>query len=171
MGRTAFSTPDYRCLTCGYPLNSLSSNRCPECGCEFNPEDPSTYVYCVLDGRRLAMLALKSWFALFFPIAFNLMLVAVGDLGLSKFPIVDDGLFGLALMVWVAGPMYGWNEARVTMEEIYEARRGGATRLKHPAVARFAIVFLWLLSAIPLIIVVGSLVVIAGRVAFRMMFR
>ena len=32
-----------RCLRCGYILNGLPEPRCPECGLEFLPEDPSTY--------------------------------------------------------------------------------------------------------------------------------
>ncbi len=31
------------CLDCDYPLDQLSSDRCPECGREFNPDDPSTF--------------------------------------------------------------------------------------------------------------------------------
>ncbi len=31
-----------RCLTCDYPLLSLSENRCPECGRGFDPADPRT---------------------------------------------------------------------------------------------------------------------------------
>lgn len=32
-----------RCLFCRYPLEGLSSNRCPECGREFDPHDPATF--------------------------------------------------------------------------------------------------------------------------------
>jgi hypothetical protein len=32
-----------QCLRCGYLLRGLTRNRCPECGQEFTPEDPSTY--------------------------------------------------------------------------------------------------------------------------------
>jgi hypothetical protein len=30
------------CLTCHYPLRELTVNRCPECGREFDPDDPAT---------------------------------------------------------------------------------------------------------------------------------
>ena len=30
------------CLACGYPLNNLPANRCPECGRAFDPADPRT---------------------------------------------------------------------------------------------------------------------------------
>lgn len=32
-----------RCLFCRYPLEGLASNRCPECGREFDPHDPATF--------------------------------------------------------------------------------------------------------------------------------
>ncbi|RMF85029.1 MAG: hypothetical protein D6744_02075 [Planctomycetota bacterium] len=37
--------PDQRryCLGCGYDLRRLPSNRCPECGAVFDPEQPQTY--------------------------------------------------------------------------------------------------------------------------------
>ena len=31
------------CLGCDYQLDHLSSRRCPECGREFDPADPSTF--------------------------------------------------------------------------------------------------------------------------------
>lgn len=37
------TVPDMRCLTCEYPLHSLGSNRCPECGRPFDPDDASTF--------------------------------------------------------------------------------------------------------------------------------
>jgi hypothetical protein len=32
-----------RCLSCHYDLRKLTGRRCPECGCTFDPNDPSTY--------------------------------------------------------------------------------------------------------------------------------
>lgn len=32
-----------RCKTCRYSLANLTANRCPECGREFDPNDPRTY--------------------------------------------------------------------------------------------------------------------------------
>jgi hypothetical protein len=32
-----------RCLSCGYDLRNLTEHRCPECGREFDPNDPSTF--------------------------------------------------------------------------------------------------------------------------------
>src|SRR5690349_11519396 len=31
------------CLKCGYSLRGLTDNHCPECGTEFDPENPSTF--------------------------------------------------------------------------------------------------------------------------------
>ena len=35
-------TPNARCLNCNYPLHSLPTNTCPECGQQFNPANPAT---------------------------------------------------------------------------------------------------------------------------------
>lgn len=32
-----------RCLNCGYIVDGLSDNRCPECGRAFDPDNPKTY--------------------------------------------------------------------------------------------------------------------------------
>lgn len=32
-----------RCLSCLYDLRNLAEHRCPECGREFDPNDPSTF--------------------------------------------------------------------------------------------------------------------------------
>lgn len=32
-----------RCRNCGYSLHGLAEHRCPECGLQFDPEDPTTY--------------------------------------------------------------------------------------------------------------------------------
>lgn len=32
-----------RCLDCGYSLQGLPENRCPECGRSFDPNDPETF--------------------------------------------------------------------------------------------------------------------------------
>jgi len=32
-----------RCLNCKYDLRQLSEHRCPECGREFDPDDPQTF--------------------------------------------------------------------------------------------------------------------------------
>lgn len=31
------------CLSCNYDLRNLTEHRCPECGCEFDPADESTF--------------------------------------------------------------------------------------------------------------------------------
>ena len=33
-----------RCLTCNYDLRKLSEHRCPECGREFEPSDPASFM-------------------------------------------------------------------------------------------------------------------------------
>lgn len=36
--------PRYLCANCRYPLEGLESNECPECGYQFNPSDPSSFI-------------------------------------------------------------------------------------------------------------------------------
>jgi hypothetical protein len=33
-----------RCLSCKYDLSHLAEHRCPECGREFDPSDPTTFI-------------------------------------------------------------------------------------------------------------------------------
>jgi hypothetical protein len=32
-----------RCKACQYSLEHLTERRCPECGCQFDPNDPDTF--------------------------------------------------------------------------------------------------------------------------------
>ena|GEM_PF-7122769 len=41
---TGDSKPANRCIWCGYILDHLPENRCPECGNEFDPDDPGNVV-------------------------------------------------------------------------------------------------------------------------------
>lgn len=43
MGTAKIVTDPPRCLTCGYVLLGLPDGRCPECGREFDSDNPSTY--------------------------------------------------------------------------------------------------------------------------------
>jgi hypothetical protein len=45
------SRPTMWCKQCGYALNGLSENRCPECGREFDPNDSSTFSIASTPGR------------------------------------------------------------------------------------------------------------------------
>jgi hypothetical protein len=40
-----------RCLGCKYPLRGLTINRCPECGREFDPNNPKTMYWGRMPGR------------------------------------------------------------------------------------------------------------------------
>lgn len=31
------------CIRCEYELTGLTDDRCPECGCKFDPDDPSSF--------------------------------------------------------------------------------------------------------------------------------
>jgi hypothetical protein len=47
-----------RCLGCGYILDGLPENRCPECGRRFDPSDLRTYLLKTYSGRPLLALAI-----------------------------------------------------------------------------------------------------------------
>ena len=49
-----------RCLGCGYILDGLPENRCPECGRPFDPGDPSTYLTSRPSGRGYLVAAIAS---------------------------------------------------------------------------------------------------------------
>ncbi|MGD8453870.1 MAG: hypothetical protein PVJ57_18805 [Phycisphaerae bacterium] len=49
-----------RCLGCGYILDHLPENRCPECGRAFDPDDPETFAHQVVDGRLALRTALSA---------------------------------------------------------------------------------------------------------------
>jgi hypothetical protein len=67
------------CLECNYPLEHLSSQRCPECGRPFDPSDPSTMNM----GRALG--ALVKW-----------------ALGPIRPPIVIATLLASGFVLWTA---------------------------------------------------------------------
>ena len=73
-----------RCLTCDYALLGLASNRCPECGTEFDPQDERTFrVGCEIGvvGRIL----------LSQPGAFSLTVAFIATLTLLVAESVPDG--------------------------------------------------------------------------------
>jgi hypothetical protein len=41
-----------RCLNCQYSLENLAARRCPECSCEFDPNDPNTFDTGASSGQR-----------------------------------------------------------------------------------------------------------------------
>lgn len=74
----SMSSPQHkRCLGCGYILNGLPENRCPECGRSFDPDDPETYLCDQADGRKYLAAALLGLFAMTSP----LMVVSLLRLG------------------------------------------------------------------------------------------
>ncbi len=54
-----------RCLNCGYILDGLPENRCPECGRPFDPEDPDSFTWGTRhrSGWAYLGLAIACWVA------------------------------------------------------------------------------------------------------------
>jgi hypothetical protein len=53
-----------RCLNCRYDLRNLGEHRCPECGREFDPTDPTTFSLperMMMTGRAFVRLALFAY--------------------------------------------------------------------------------------------------------------
>ncbi len=95
-------TPARRCLTCGYPVDHLLENRCPECGREFDPNDPGTYAtgdirFASGSGYLIAVCV----GALL--IAAPFLYVAAGGERSSGFWMVPSGGFLLCLMALPVG--------------------------------------------------------------------
>jgi len=96
------STPHMRCLGCGYILDGLPENRCPECGRGFDPEDPKTYAASSRSGYRYLALAMGSAVAVVTP----LVIAELADRGLvrpGRFAVLGSALMvgGVAAAVFV----------------------------------------------------------------------
>src|SRR4051812_34313639 len=68
------SPPVGSCRGCGYALRGLSSNRCPECGREFDPADRKTMNM----GRRPGMIARRLARPLGWPVLAAMLLASAG---------------------------------------------------------------------------------------------
>src|SRR5688572_8901282 len=106
------------CLDCGYALHGLPTPRCPECGREFDPLDPTTMNM----GRELSELAkwvlgpvrwpvsLMSWAAI--AIALWYARLPGGQIANSSsiWILSSLGVLWLAWPVvrWIAARKYGW---------------------------------------------------------------
>ena len=69
------------CLDCGYPLDGLPEQRCPECGRKFDIKEPCTYSTSVLPTTR------ASWMARGYLIV---SCTGVGLIGLTAFTALRD---------------------------------------------------------------------------------
>lgn len=67
-----------RCLSCKYELSNLTEHRCPECGREFDPNDPATFLVHRESIRGLvirAMIILVCSYIVSYLFAYNYLLV------------------------------------------------------------------------------------------------
>lgn len=91
---------DARCLSCGYSLFGLPEPRCPECGREFDPLNPVTFIppdpwwVRVLKGRVISKGQSPIWW--------GILLTVVGGLPVPYFFILNYP--GIALIL-VGGPL------------------------------------------------------------------
>ncbi len=111
MTETATEKPIGLCLDCDYPLQHLQTNRCPECGREFDPADPKSMNM----GRKIGTTA---WWwigpvsrKMYAAIGFGLLLTLwYARLPNNIFqPMTTACLIwaGIA-MVWLAWPALSW---------------------------------------------------------------
>jgi hypothetical protein len=84
-----------RCLGCGYILDGLPENRCPECGRRFHPDDPATFLVWRESGRTYLRVAFAGALAMATPTILLRRLIPpglnVGSVGLGI-------LWGLGLL-------------------------------------------------------------------------
>ena len=57
-----------RCLGCGYLLEGLPENRCPECGLEFDPDNPDSFMSRQYSGLPYLIAILLSIVAMVIPL-------------------------------------------------------------------------------------------------------
>jgi hypothetical protein len=80
-----------RCLGCGYILDGLPENRCPECGRTFDLKNPATYLTKLKSGRRYLFLAVLGVAILLLPLS----VAELGDLGI----LANVGNWGFAVIL------------------------------------------------------------------------
>src|SRR5579862_2002337 len=83
-----------RCRACDYPLHGLTENRCPECGLQFDPDDPRTMRF----GRRGEWV--QRW--LVKPVGWPTSVLALAATGgvpaLTRWPAVPSSMPGFSLI-------------------------------------------------------------------------
>ena len=110
------ATPHKRCLGCGYILDGLPENRCPECGREFDPDDHATFTAEPVFGLHLLMLSLA-----------GLLGVCVGLGTLVSFARIDWPELPVFLIACVP---FGWLACGVSLSGCVRAFRPG-TEVRH----------------------------------------
>lgn len=73
-----------RCRKCGYDLQGLQEHRCPECGTDFSPDDPKTFLTCPVSGMRDLLLAVCAAMLICAPLG-GVRLIESGHLVLPTF--------------------------------------------------------------------------------------
>jgi hypothetical protein len=88
-----------RCLGCGYILDGLPENRCPECGRAFDPSDLRTYLSKTYSGRPFLALAIV--FASLWAIGVTVSLLE--DAGIVELTGWPQLLLGLVMLGFLGG--------------------------------------------------------------------
>lgn len=94
-----------RCLTCDYPLLSLSEHRCPECGRVFDPADPRTMRTQRSPGKIAQFLLKPPGWPSHAAVATTVLLSLVAC-------SAPGGYFGLAMLagaLWIAVAFSWWS--------------------------------------------------------------
>lgn len=145
-----------RCLTCDYPLLSLSEHRCPECGRAFDPADPRTVRTPRSPGNIAQFLLKPPGWPLHASVATTVLLtLAAGS--------VPGGYFGLAFLagaLWIAVGLSWWGRGF-----LYSILR---RKFKKDWPVRSRTSTHWLVMPLAIIITVGA---IAADVPLAISFR
>lgn len=144
------------CLDCNYPLHGIPSGRCPECGREFDPFDPSTMNL----GRPLEPWVV--WVLGRMGLLVHLAVLAAAAITLwwARLPFSRVGGWCVATFVWLglAGLWLGWAAIRTA---IIRRRRWRHARVR-TGLAQ------WLVMPILMIAVAMS---VQARLPMRLAFR
>lgn len=146
--------PRMTCPACGYDLRTLSSGPCPECGREFDPADPRTYIGPLPDwlpDHDRESVAALNWFA-----ASVALVALVGD----AVVVPTDLACGALLLIPAVSAAVGSSLVRAVAGALLLRRRGAS------AVEQLRLAFGRLRGAVAAFII-SLLVVYPGGVWLR----
>ncbi len=141
--------PVMRCRGCSYDLAHLTERRCPECGREFDPTDPRSYLSKPISGKRWLIISVIA----FCGAASGPLLAWFGDLGWDR-PIG-------VLIVGVAAFHGGWMTSVAVASRVGRLLRRGPAWVEHPLALRGAF-------ALAMIVVAAFVVFLGGKLLLRL---
>ncbi len=138
--------PVMRCCGCSYDLAHLPDPRCPECGREFDPTDPRSYLSKPINGKRWLIISVIA----FCGAASGPLLAWFSDLGWVPIGVPIDA----GVIVAFHG---GWITSFVVASRVGTLLRRGPAWVEHPLALRGAFALAMIVVAAFVVFVVGGL--------------